>query len=237
MPIFSRIVLTWGKRSGRSTTPSGRRTEVVKDCPAIKDLMERWPSLFSENQIKEEFKRLTTVHLEQTFLSSLDRFTPKLLAMFQKKGGTAGTKIRPMLDSLNEHHVDGRRDIIISCLVEYLGESGEELIKDYKDVNQEAAKEDCNEHLMKVAVIHPSVAQDNQDPVYVCVIIEGLEVLQDCKTVTNACLLLMGVIYAVNLSYPQKLKYTFEAFQKLFLELDSLRMSAKVQSLHKKLLQ
>ncbi|KAM9445837.1 uncharacterized protein Hap1MRO34_024574 isoform 1-T1 [Clarias gariepinus] len=31
-----------------------------------------------------------------------------------------------------KHHVDGIRDIIIRCLVKYLGESGEELIKDYQ---------------------------------------------------------------------------------------------------------
>ncbi|XP_076732440.1 uncharacterized protein LOC143413388 [Maylandia zebra] len=214
-----------------------RRKEVVKDCPAIQDLLERWPSLFCENQIKEEFKRITTIHLERTFLSRLDRYTTKLLEIFRRKGGTAGTKIKPMLDSLNKHHVDGRRDIIIRCLVEYLGESGEELIKDHQeDVSQEALKEDCSNHMMKIIVIHPNVAQENKDPVNVSVIIEGTEILEDCGSVTNACLLLMGVIYAVNLSYPLKLKYTFEVFQKLFLELDILKMSPKVQSLHKKLL-
>lgn len=176
------------------------------------------------------------MHLERTFLSRLDRYSTKLLEIFLRKGGTAGTKIKPMLDSLNEHHVDGRRDIIIRCLVEYLGESGEELIKDYQDVSQEAVIEDCSNHMMKITVIHPNVAQENQDPLYMSVIIEGTEVLEDCGSVTNACLLLMGVIYAVNLSYPLKLKYTFEVFQKLFLELDILKMSAKVQSLHKKLL-
>ncbi|KAF6717744.1 hypothetical protein FQA47_025414, partial [Oryzias melastigma] len=123
-------------------------------------------------------------------------------------------------------NVHRRRDIIIRCLVEYLGETGEELIKDYQGVGQEAAKEDFSNHLMKIAVIHPSVARDNED-VHVSFIVEGTEVLEDCKTVTNACLLLMGVIYAVNLSYPVKLKYTFEVFQKLFLELDNLKMSAK----------
>lgn len=105
-----------------------------------------------------------------------------------------------------------------------------------QDVSQEAVKEDCSNHMMKITVIHPNVAQENQDPVYVSVVIEGTEVLEDCGSVTNACLLLMGVIYAVNLSYPLKLKYTFEVFQKLFLELDILKMSAKVHSLHKKLL-
>ncbi|RXN38553.1 sterile alpha motif domain-containing 3-like protein [Labeo rohita] len=172
-----------------------RRTEVVKDCPAIQDLLERWPSLFCENQIKEEFKRITTIHLERTFLSRLDRYTTKLLEIFRRKGVTAGTKIKPMLDSLNELR-----------------------------------------WMTKIIVIHPNVAQENQDPVNVSVIIEGTEILEDCRSVTNACLLLMGVIYAVNLSYPLKLKYTFEVFQKLFLELDILKMSPKVQSLHKKLL-
>lgn len=104
-----------------------------------------------------------------------------------------------------------------------------------QDVSQEALKEDCSNHMMKI-VTHPNVAQENQDRLNVSVIIEGTEILEDCGSVTNACLLLMGVIYAVNLSYPLKLKYTFEVFQKLFLELDILKMSPKVQSLHKKLL-
>uniref|UniRef100_A0AAV2LRL3 Uncharacterized protein n=1 Tax=Knipowitschia caucasica TaxID=637954 RepID=A0AAV2LRL3_KNICA len=141
-----------------------RRTEVVKDCPAIKDLLERWPSLFCENQIKEEFKRITTVHLERTFLSRLDKYTTKLLDLFQKKGGIAGTKIKPMLDSLNQHPVDVRRDIVIRCLVEYLGESGEELIKDYQDVSQEEVKGDCSNHMMKISVLHPIGAQETKDP-------------------------------------------------------------------------
>ncbi|XP_041804801.1 uncharacterized protein LOC121614792 [Chelmon rostratus] len=212
-----------------------RRIEVVNHCPTVQDLMERWPSLFSETQIKEEFKRITTIHLERTFLSKLDRHTTKLVEIFRKKGGIAGMKIRPMLNSLSEQHVEGRRDIIIRCLVEFLGESAEELIKDYQNVSQEAVKEDCSQHIMKIIVIHPNGAQENQDSSYVSVIVEGKEVLEDCRSVANACLLLMGVIYAVNLSYPLKLKYTFEVFQKLFLELDILKMSSKVQALHKKL--
>lgn len=32
-------------------TFSYRRTEVVKDCPAVKDFMERWPALFCESEV------------------------------------------------------------------------------------------------------------------------------------------------------------------------------------------
>ncbi|KAM7388885.1 hypothetical protein PAMP_022894 [Pampus punctatissimus] len=157
-------------------------------------------------QIKEEFKRITTVYLKRTFLSKLDSHTTKLVEIFRKKGGIAGTKIKPMLDSLSE------------------------------DVSHETVRDDSSQHIMKIVVIHPSMAQENRDSSDVSVIIEGREVLEGCRSVANACLLLMGVIYALNLSYPLKLKYTFEVFQKLFLELDILKMSSKVQALHKKLL-
>ena len=40
------------------------------------------------------------------------------------------------------------------------------------------------------------------------IVVEGTEVLE-CGSVAKACLLLMGIIYAMNLSYPPKMKYTF----------------------------
>ncbi|KAK5881756.1 hypothetical protein CesoFtcFv8_022518 [Champsocephalus esox] len=52
--------------------------------------------------------------------------------IFGTKGEVAGTKIRPLLDSLSQLHVEDRRDAIIRCLMEFLGESTEELIKDYQ---------------------------------------------------------------------------------------------------------
>ncbi|XP_028434333.1 uncharacterized protein LOC114555819 [Perca flavescens] len=213
-----------------------RRLEVVKHCPAVQNFMERWPALFCESQIKEEFRRITTILLEQTFLSKLDFYTPKLLEIFGTKGGVAGTKMRPMLNSLSQQHVESRRDAIIRCLMEYLGESGEELIKDYQDVSREAIKEEYAGHVMKIFVLRESSAEEDHTPADVSIIIEGTEVLDDCRYVAKACLLLMGFVYAMNLSYPPKMKYRFKVFQKLFLELDVLKISPKVQSLRNKLL-
>lgn len=62
----------------------------------------KWHYCTSFFQIKEEFKRITTVPLERTFLTKLDFYTPKMQEIFSKKGGVAGTKIRPLLDSLSQ---------------------------------------------------------------------------------------------------------------------------------------
>ncbi|MED6242828.1 hypothetical protein ATANTOWER_010323, partial [Ataeniobius toweri] len=51
--------------------------------------------------------------------------------LFSKKGGVPGTKIRLVLNSLSQQHVECRQETIIRCMMEFLGESAEELIKDY----------------------------------------------------------------------------------------------------------
>lgn len=70
-----------------------------------------------------------------------------------------------------------------------------------------------------------------------CVVIEGNKVMEGCGSLTKACVLLMGLIYALNLEHPKQLKNTFEAFQKLFLELDGEKLLKKVHSLKSKLMQ
>lgn len=46
----------------------------------------------------------------------------------------------------------------------------------------------------------------------------------------------MYVAYGPHLRHPKELKYTFEVFQNVFLELDDLRKSPRVQALKMKLL-
>ena len=68
------------------------------------------------------------------------------------------------------------------------------------------------------------------------IVIDGTKVLTGLGNFPKACAMLIGLTYAVDLAYPKELKYTFEAFQKLFLELDCLKLSPKVNSLKSKLL-
>ena len=162
-------------------------------------------------------------------------------------------------------------DAVIRCLIHFLGESTEELIKDYQvcvyptpfkmaavevlgcvgcavfdhygtslccvqqDVSKDVIEQDIKDGVIKILVL--GSAAEGAPPTDVIIVVDGTEVLGGCKTLTNTCILLMGFVYSLNLSYPPKLKYTFEVFQKLLLELDDLKFSPKVDSLRRKLLQ
>ncbi|KAJ8398070.1 hypothetical protein AAFF_G00431470 [Aldrovandia affinis] len=63
---------------------------------------------------------------------------------------------------------------------------------------------DLESRVMKILVTKSGTASD---PASATVMIEGTEVLQGLD-VPRACALLMGLIYALNLSYPRELKYT-----------------------------
>ncbi|XP_076745832.1 uncharacterized protein LOC112433483 isoform X2 [Maylandia zebra] len=201
-------------------TFSLRREEIVKEAPAISDFMKRWPALFSEVQICEEFKRITTVSLESTFLARLDQCTPKLMALTLSKGGAAGLRMRQIKDMLlQDNTVEKRREIAIRCLIVYLGEKEDDLFKQYSD--EEELNADLAMQIMKIAIIGDGPAT---------IIVEGSKILERID-VARSCALMMGVIYALNLTYPKQLKFTFEVFQKLCLELDGQKASSKVMNL------
>ncbi|MEQ2274392.1 hypothetical protein XENORESO_020158, partial [Xenotaenia resolanae] len=86
--------------------------------------------LFCEAEIKEEFRRITTISLEQTFMYKLDHYTPKLTTLMKGKGGVVGTKLRLFLDKLSQSlTIEMRREAIIRSLILHLGEKEEELFE------------------------------------------------------------------------------------------------------------
>lgn len=71
-----------------------------------------------------------------------------------------------------------------------------------------------------------SFGADPEDaPADAGVVLESLEVLQNLQCVTQGCVMLFGLIYALNLNYPKDLKCTFEAFQKIIMQLDATKLS------------
>ncbi|XP_039859685.1 uncharacterized protein LOC120716282 [Simochromis diagramma] len=202
-------------------TFSIRRQEVVNQAPKINDLKERWPALFDAVQINQEFRKITTVNLETTFMAKLDQYSQKIMSLLSSRGGAAKMRIRRIQNMLLEDDsVERRREVAIRGLVVYLREKEEDLFKE-----QDGGGDITNE-VMKIVTRGATTS----DPASARIILEGTEVLADLD-VPRACALLMGLIYALNLSYPKELKNTFEVFQKIFLELDDLKASPKVMSL------
>ncbi|KAJ8381276.1 hypothetical protein SKAU_G00020540 [Synaphobranchus kaupii] len=108
---------------------------------------------------------------------------------------------------LEDDSVERRREVAICCLVVYLREKEEDLFKEQLDGG------DIANGVMKIVVTRGATTSD---PASTRIVIEGTEVLEDLD-VPRACALLMGLIYALNVSYPKELKNTFEVFQKIFL--------------------
>ncbi|XP_030010424.1 uncharacterized protein LOC115433254 isoform X2 [Sphaeramia orbicularis] len=103
--------------------------------------------------------------------------------------------------------------------------------------NTDSKTNSCMEQtVMGVYVIQKEGAEPEDEPEDIDVLIEGAEALTGLGNIAQACALLFGLIYCLNLSYPPELKSTFEVFQKLLLNLDGQRLSSKVQFLKNKLM-
>lgn len=90
--------------------------------------------------------------------------------------------------------------------------------------------------VMGVYVIQKEGACAGDDPEDIGVLVEGVEVLGELRNIADACALLFGLIYCLNLSYSPDLKCTFEVMQKILMNLDGQRLSSKAQFLKNKLI-
>ncbi|KAL6455036.1 hypothetical protein MHYP_G00365210 [Metynnis hypsauchen] len=80
-----------------------------------------------------------------------------------------------------------------------------------------------------------SVASSSANIQNISIVLEETIVLEKLSDIPTGLAYLFGLIYALNLSYPKELKYTFDAVQNVFMELGS-GCTQRVQSLQNKLL-
>ncbi|RXN24548.1 sterile alpha motif domain-containing 3-like isoform X2 [Labeo rohita] len=64
-------------------TLSLRRQEVVINKPPVGQILQRWPALFRESQVYQEFNQIVGKNLKQEFYGSLDRHCPQLIQIFR----------------------------------------------------------------------------------------------------------------------------------------------------------
>ncbi|XP_057196120.1 uncharacterized protein LOC130557969 isoform X3 [Triplophysa rosa] len=211
-----------------------RRREVVENQPSVQELQERWPALFQQEEINAEFLRITTLPLQSRFLASLDRQSSQLLQVIRSKGGVLREKTKDTIKVMDQSlDIDIRRECLLKCLIMYLGEDASCLIKEYQADQREEAEREFEKTTMAVFVIRESDALSHA--LDISIVIDGVEVLNKLPSVACACTMMIGLIYALNLKYPEGLKYTFEAFQKILMDIENKQMSRRVQNLSSKL--
>ncbi|MEQ2249814.1 hypothetical protein ILYODFUR_033298, partial [Ilyodon furcidens] len=96
-----------------------------------------------------------------------------------------------------------RRACILQSLCTYLYEHCKKLIKEYLNADSEANS--CMEQtVMGVYVISKEGAEPEDDPEGIGVLIEGADAPSVLGNIAQACALVFGLIYCLNLSLNQK---------------------------------
>ncbi|XP_063043739.1 uncharacterized protein LOC134438082 [Engraulis encrasicolus] len=201
-------------------TFSLRRREIVDDQPMVIEVQDRWPALFFKEQIDAEFFRITNKMLLRTFRAAVDNYTPKLLRLYRARKAAFGKAMDDIMAKLDDETSDilrHRKDAALRGLPLFLREDPKELFKecletDADDVALQGVamgilyvREDCG----------PGTSARVQN---IAVILEERVVLQDIPDTPTALAYLFGFLYALNISYPKALKYTFDTLQNVFME-------------------
>ncbi|XP_034055549.1 uncharacterized protein LOC117535258 [Gymnodraco acuticeps] len=214
-------------------TFSHRRLEIVEQRPLIGDFKCRWPALFQQSEVNAEFLRITTSPLQSKFMWQLDHFSDKLLKIFKIKGGLKGHKIKEALaisDLFENIHI--KRGCILRSIAIYLNEDPDSFFKEYQATASEDAKRDMANTVMGIYTLQRDVDGQQED---VGIVIEGNIVMDNLGSVIVGFVMLLGLIYALDLSFPDNLKHTFEFMQKVVMNLDGHKLNGKIESLKIKL--
>lgn len=103
----------------------------------------------------------------------------------------------------------------------------------FQATDEGVIQQSIEETTMGIYIIKSRDASDS--PEDIGIVLEGQRVLQDLDNCALAAAMLFGLMYTLNLTYPPELKYTFEVFQKLLMELEGNSLSKKVQVLKNRL--
>ncbi|XP_056102188.1 uncharacterized protein LOC130100539 isoform X1 [Rhinichthys klamathensis goyatoka] len=211
-------------------TLSLRRKDVVINKPPVSQILQRWPALFRESQVYQEFNRVVGKNLKQEFYGSLDRHCPQLIQIFRSKRGLAGQILSDLLQQAKTSDLVDMRCVAMRGLPVLLGDDPTEFFKacfasddgdSYQHVpvgilsleNEDVALQPLSIHL------HPSS---------VGIILEGNVVMDNLDNIPQAMCLLFGLTYALHLGYPKCMGNTFLFIQQVLLGLGKKELKGKI---------
>ncbi|KAM8728455.1 uncharacterized protein AB9X84_001741 [Acanthopagrus schlegelii] len=165
-------------------------------------------------------------------MAQLDKYSTQLLKIIKKKEGATKAKTTTILEFLDQDvDADLRRECVLKSLIIYLGECVEDLIKEYTMSEKDQAEHELESTTMAVFVLRENSSL-LQEPKEIGIIINGVEVQNVLPSVAAGVVMLFGLCYALNMEYPQGFRFTFQALQKILMELGSNKMSSKIRKLN-----
>uniref|UniRef100_A0A3B3H3E1 Uncharacterized protein n=1 Tax=Oryzias latipes TaxID=8090 RepID=A0A3B3H3E1_ORYLA len=125
-----------------------------------------------------------------------------------------------------------------------MDEDPENLVQEYEGMDEDSINDAIADTCAGVYVLKEQASSAEGKDIGVVlegkdigVVLEGIMVLQNLENVAMAVAMLFGLMYALNLSYPQNLRYMFEVLQKIIMELNEGELSNKVRALKNRLFQ
>ncbi|KAK5872939.1 hypothetical protein PBY51_013597 [Eleginops maclovinus] len=188
------------KQTGKMMTSTFplRRKEIIEDEPFVGQVKERWPALFTEQQIEAEFARLTSVDLKSSFFSGLDQYLTRFLELYKAKSSIVG--LTRLMSCLNDDSsTQTKRTIVLLGLPHFLKEDPSRVFKTIQATDDQATV--CKG--MKVGVL---MVKDGEEDIATAVVLEEEVILPEVKDVPHAIALLMGLLFALNIDYPKELR-------------------------------
>ncbi|XP_047235538.1 uncharacterized protein LOC124876643 [Girardinichthys multiradiatus] len=213
-----------------------RRSEVVKDKPAITQICERWPVLFTEQQVCLEFSRVVGKSLKQEFYEALDHHSPRLMEIFKTKRDLTGQVLADMMQQTKTLNVTEIRCLVLRGLPVILGDDPSTFFKACVDVDDEGLYNDVHVGILyhEQEYITPQKQSLHHNASSVGIILEG-KLVMDAESLPQAMYIVFGLTYALHLSYPKYMKNSFDFFQQVLLKLGKTDLKPKLQTLKNQL--
>ncbi|XP_047236746.1 uncharacterized protein LOC124877527 isoform X2 [Girardinichthys multiradiatus] len=213
-----------------------RRSEVVKDKPAITQICERWPALFTEQQVCLEFSRVVGKSLKQEFYEALDHHSPRLMEIFKTKRDLTGQVLADMMQQTKTLNVTEIRCLVLRGLPVILGDDPSTFFKACVDVDDEGLYNDIPVGILyhEQEYITPQKQSLHHNASSVGIILEG-KIVMDAESLPQAVYIVFGLTYALHLNYPKYMKNSFDFFQQVLLKLGKTDLKPKLQTLKNQL--
>lgn len=204
------------------------RRKFILDFPTLNTVQEKYPCLFSREEIKNEFNRLSTVDISSKFLAQMKKYSLKILKL--ANNDCPMKKItNEMLENVKSDEERGYVTGVGSLLVlpHLLKEKVTTLFVEEKStVNHPVVVYDSMKSVFSPADSDDMMFEIKAEGITVCEPVEFLEAVE--------CLLC--TYYGMNMAYPSGAKATLQFLQKVYLEItDNEKTDKKVLSLIQRL--